>query len=124
VTGPQPTDVQVTGFATPNTPAVGKPIAYIFQVKNNGNATASGITPTQVLHSGEALVSASPGCAQAGGVVTCQIGSLTRGASTFLAIAVNAPTTPGTYTEVASVTESNVDTRPSNNSVGVTVQAR
>jgi hypothetical protein len=64
------------------------------------------------------------GCAQACGVVTCQIGSLTRGASTFLAIAVNAPTTPGTYTEVASVTESNVDTRPSNNSVEVTVQAR
>jgi hypothetical protein len=46
------------------------------------------------------------------------------GASSFVVIAVNAPTTPGTYTEIATVAEANVDTRPSNNSVGVTVQAR
>jgi Domain of unknown function DUF11 len=57
-------------------------------------------------------------------VVSCQIGSLARGASSFVVISVNAPTTPGIYTEVASVSETNVDTRPSNNTASVTVQAR
>lgn len=124
VTGPLPTDVQVTGSAVPNSAGVGRPITYVFQVKNNGNATASGVTLTDALHAGETFVLASPNCSQAAGVVSCQIGSLARGASSFVVISVKAPTTPGIYTEVASVSETNVDTRPSNNTASVTVQAR
>jgi hypothetical protein len=69
-------------------------------------------------------VLAGPGCSNNAGVVTCQIPALPRGASYVLAVAVKAPTTPGTYTNTATVSEANVDTRPSNNSVSVPVQIR
>ena len=124
VTGPAATDVQVTGSATSNQVGLAKPFSYIFQVKNNGNATADSVKLTHVLHAGETFLLASPGCSQAAGVVTCQIGNLPRGSNSFLAIVVRAPSTPGTYTDGASVVEANADTRPANNSASVTIQAR
>jgi uncharacterized repeat protein (TIGR01451 family) len=128
VAGPAPTDVQVTGFATTGQPTAGGLFSYIFQVKNNGNATAVNVQLTDVLPPGETYVMAGalpgPGCSNNAGVVTCQIPALPRGASSFVAIAVKAPTTPGTYANTATVTEANADTRPSNNSVGVSIQVR
>ena len=124
VTGPAPTDVQVAGAATTGQPTAGGLFGYVFQVKNNGSATASNIQFTDVLPAGETFVAANPGCTNNAGVVTCQIDTLARGASAILAIAVKAPTAPGTYTAAATVTEANPDTRSSNNSVGVTIQVR
>jgi uncharacterized repeat protein (TIGR01451 family) len=121
---PTATDVQVTASATSNQVGLAKPFSYILQVKNNGSTTAANVKLTHVLHAGETFLAASPGCSQAAGVVTCQIGNLPRGSTSFLAIGVRAPSTPGTYTDGASVVEANLDPRPANNSASVTVQAR
>ena len=86
LTSPAPTDVQVTGFATTNQPALGKVFSYIFQVKNNGDATATNVQLTDVLPAALAYSGGSSGCSQTGGVVTCQIGTLTRGSSAFVAV--------------------------------------
>ena len=94
VTGPGPTDLQVTGFATTGQPTAGSLFSYILQVKNNGNATALNVQLTDVLPSGETVAWAGPGCSNNAGVVTCQIPALPRGASSFLAVTVKAPTTP------------------------------
>ena len=65
------------------------------------------------------FVSASPGCVNGVGTVTCPVGGLASGASQVLSIVVTA-TAAGTATNTATVTANDVDDHPGNNTATVT----
>src|SRR5207244_12555448 len=98
------------GCDTTTQPALGTVFSYIFQGKNNGDATATNVQLTDVLPAALAYSGGSSGCSQTGGVVTCQIGTPTRGSSAFVAIIVKALTTSESIVNVESVAVDNVDT--------------
>jgi uncharacterized repeat protein (TIGR01451 family) len=82
-------DLSVIKTAPPEV-TLGDTFTYNLQVQNNGPANASAATLVDTLPAAIEFVSASPGCSQAGGVVTCDLGSLAPGASLSLEIAVRA----------------------------------
>lgn len=125
------TDVQVTGFATTGSPAAGSTYGYIFQVKNGGSQTATGVTFTDALPSGLGYVgsanSASGLCSFSAGTVSCSLGDLPVGGQALVGIQVIAPTglafgTP--LTDVGSATSTTPDSNPNNNSFLVTVKVQ
>ena len=126
-------DVQVTGFASTGQPAAGSQFGYVFQVKNNGNATASAVTFTDALPAGETYVGAGNSvtglCSNNAGTVSCSLGDLAVGASALVGISVDAPTgltsgTQITVTDVGSVASATTDTNLSNNSFPVTIKVQ
>jgi hypothetical protein len=80
-------------------------------VRNNGVPTAGGVTLTDQLPAGVTFNSATPSqgtCAQSGGTVTCQLGTLAGGDSANVQVQVT-PQQAGTITNVASVTSNEED---------------
>ncbi len=75
----------------PATVAAGADIAYSLVVANAGPSDATGVKVRDTLPAGTTFVSASSGCIEASGVVTCDIGALAAGADTTLQITVRAP---------------------------------
>ncbi len=88
------------------TPAPGQPYSYSLTAENKGATGATDVTLSDTLPSGAAFVSASGGtCTAAGGVVNCDLGPLSAGASATVTITLDAPNTPGaTLTDSASLT--------------------
>jgi uncharacterized repeat protein (TIGR01451 family) len=122
-----PTDVQVTGSASTGSPSVGSTYFYTFQVKDNGPWGAPGVTFADTLPSVVGFIGASTTagtCNASGGTVSCSFGDLQVGEQATVTITVQAPATPQTFTDTASVSMTDTDRQPSNNSVGVSVQVR
>jgi uncharacterized repeat protein (TIGR01451 family) len=116
-TGPA-ADLAVSKVGSPDPVAVGASLTYTITVTNNGPSTATGVTLTDTLPAGVTFVSVSPGqptCGQAGGTVTCSLGTLTNGASATVTIVVM-PTAPGELTNVATVVGNEPDPTPGNSS--------
>ncbi len=63
------------------------------QVKNNGPSDSSGSTVKDVLPGSVIFVSASPGCTNVSGTVTCAMGPIANGATATVSITIK-PTTP------------------------------
>jgi uncharacterized repeat protein (TIGR01451 family) len=61
------------------------------------------------------FVSASAGCSESSGIVTCTIGDLSKGANAFVTIEITAPPTAGTITNNAQVVASEPDPVSANN---------
>ncbi len=125
--GPPPTDLQITGFAKPGSPPVGTTFSYTFQVKNGGSHTASGVTFTDSLPASLTPVSVtSPAgtCTLTSGVAQCSLADLPGGQQTNVVVIAQAPASPGTVTNTASVDMATMDTNPANNSVAVSVQVK
>src|SRR5207237_7382796 len=93
------TDLAITKTA-PATATTGTNFSYTLTAKNNGPSAATGIVVTDTLPAGVTFVSASSGCTNASGTVTCNVGSLASGASATFTITVN-PTSVGTITNTA-----------------------
>jgi hypothetical protein len=90
-------------------------------VSNNGPSTATGVILTDMLPVSVSFGSASPSqgnCGQAGGIVTCGLGTLLNGGSAIVTIAVT-PTAPGTITNGATAVGNEPDPTPGNNTVTV-----
>jgi uncharacterized repeat protein (TIGR01451 family) len=100
----------------------GEELLYTLVVSNDGPSTARAVSLTDTLPSGTSFVSASPGCAQSSGVVTCAVGDLAPGAPRSLSIVVTLPNVADTtnLTNSASVTTTTEDPDPSNNESSVT----
>ncbi|MBI4261667.1 MAG: DUF11 domain-containing protein, partial [Actinobacteria bacterium] len=101
------------------------PLTYTIEVKNAGPREAIGVSVTDRLPSGVGFVGASSSegsCAESGGVVSCDLGTLAQGAGTTVTIDVTAPPKPGTVSNTASVTGYLVDPDTSNNSATVTTR--
>jgi uncharacterized repeat protein (TIGR01451 family) len=112
-------DLAITKADSPDPVIAGQTLTYILSVVNNGPSDATGVTVTDQLPGGVAFVSAtaSQGTAvHASGTITATLGNLASGASATVTIVVTVdPSTRGTITNTASVTGTETDTQPQNN---------
>ena len=98
----------------------GHDFTYHLTASNSGPAAATGVTVTDTLPANSTFVSASAGCAQAAGVVTCTAGNLASGASTTFDITVTAGSSGTSLTNVATISGDQSDPNGANNSSTVT----
>lgn len=119
-------DLALTKSDTPDPATAGTLLTYDLTVTNNCPAGATEVTVADTLPLGVTLTSATPdqgSCNEAGGVVTCDLGSLARRASATIAIDVTVDaTTTGSITNLASVDGSEPDPDASNNTATQTTQ--
>jgi uncharacterized repeat protein (TIGR01451 family) len=117
--GPLPeADLALDKAATPEI-TVGQQLTYTLTITNNGLTDAEAVTVVDNLPISVTFLEASPGCAEAGGVVTCDLGDLVFGASVEAEIVVLAPSVPGLITNQAQVSSTTPDPQPANNSDSV-----
>ncbi len=84
-------DLELTKSALPEYVALGDTLNYTLDIRNNGPDDATGAVVTDKLPPGVRFVSAAPSqgtCAQAGGVVTCQLGDMAVGSTAQITIVV------------------------------------
>ncbi|MCP3962331.1 MAG: DUF11 domain-containing protein [bacterium] len=115
------TDIAVELAELADPVALGAEITWLAGVRNNGPETANNVVLTDNLPSGVVFVSTSePGsCTEAGGVVTCDLGTLLTGEEAA-SIAITAETLQaGIATNQASVVASEGDPETSNNVANV-----
>lgn len=116
------TDLAVTKSANPSPVAPGQTLTYTITVNNAGPNLATNVQVFDTLPGGVTFLSATgPSgsiCSQAGGVVTCTLGSLANGASAVVTITVT-PNATGTITNTVTATTSVGDTNPGNNTATV-----
>ncbi|HEX3820228.1 MAG TPA: C25 family cysteine peptidase [Candidatus Sulfotelmatobacter sp.] len=112
-------DVAIVKTATPNPVTEGTPLVYTLTVTNNGPASATTVTVQDTLPSTVTYLPPSTStqgtCSEAGGVVTCQIGTMANGATVTVTI-LTQPGQPGMISNTATVTADQTDPNPSNNS--------
>jgi uncharacterized repeat protein (TIGR01451 family)/CSLREA domain-containing protein len=95
----------------------GTPLVYTLEVSNAGPSDATGVEVTDTLPAGVTFASASPGCVEAAGVVTCTVGDLAAGATTTLVVSVDVDAdTRGQLSNTAGVTAVETDSDPGNDS--------
>ena len=119
VINPPPADLQLTKTASPAPVVAGDPLTYELTVTNLGPGPATLVELTDTLPAGVTYQSATPSggsCSQAGGVVTCDFGTIANGASDNVTIVVTAPATAGVITNTASVTTGRIDPNSANDS--------
>ena len=104
-------------------------ITYTLTVSNSGPQNATNVTLTDTLPAGVTFVSATPSqgtCpAPVAGVLTCALGTINNGANATVTVVV-APTAAGSLNNVASVSATQGDATPGNNtaSASTTVNAQ
>jgi uncharacterized repeat protein (TIGR01451 family) len=111
---PEEADLSVTKEG-PAMVYVGEDITYLLTVANAGPADATGVFLTDILPVGVTFVSASTGCVEAEGIVTCDVGDLAAGASVEITIVVTAPAEPDTLTNDVEVSGDQPDPFLDNN---------
>jgi uncharacterized repeat protein (TIGR01451 family) len=110
-------DLAVTKTDPPGRQPTGRNMTYTLTVTNGGPDTGLGATVVDQLPAGMTFVSATPtqgGCGESGGTVTCHLGAIPATGTASVDIVVN-PTTPGTFTNSASVSSTLNDPNGQNN---------
>lgn len=116
VTNSAQADVQIVKSASPNPAVPGTDETYKLAVTNNGPNTAKNVLVTDPLPEGETFVSASAGCSEMGGTVTCALAALGSGAmQTFTITADVASSLSSCPKNAASVVTDTPDPDPANN---------
>jgi len=111
-------DLALTGTG-PASVTLGSNVTYTLTATNDGTAVATSVKVTDTLPAGVTFVSASGGVTPASGVVTFNVGSLAAGANAGFTIVVT-PTAAGTLSNRASVSGTQTDPSPADNSVTLT----
>jgi uncharacterized repeat protein (TIGR01451 family) len=111
-------DMAIVKTATPNPVSQGETLTYTLVVTNNGPASATNVTvadtlPTSVTYS--SVITTTGTCSEAGGSVTCLLGTMANAGTATIAIVTNAGT-PGVVSNTATVTADQTDPNPANNS--------
>ena len=75
----QSADLSITKTSAPATPSMGQPLTYTLTVTNAGPDEAEGVTVTDNLAAGLSFLSASAGCGDNSGTVTCDLGNVKVG---------------------------------------------
>jgi uncharacterized repeat protein (TIGR01451 family) len=107
----QGADLALTKTDSPDPVLVGDHLTYTLTVTNHGPADATDVTLTDTLPSSVVFVSSSPGapmCNAAAGTVTCDLDTLTNGASTTVTLTVR-PTATGMISNTAQVAGNETD---------------
>ena len=114
---PGPTDLSITKTDNPDPVVQGNNLAYTISVTNNGpnDATIVVVTDNLPASSDVDFVSATSTCQKAGNTVSCDLGTVTNGATKTATIVVKAKK-HGTLSNTASVAASLADTDGANNS--------
>jgi uncharacterized repeat protein (TIGR01451 family) len=115
-------DVGIVKTDSPDPVGVGQFITYRLTVTNNGPAIATNVTINDPLPAQVSFISAAPSIGACGNnlpttptTIACSLGALEVGNSQFVDIIVQANTT-GTVTNTATVSRSETDPVPSNDS--------
>ncbi|WP_165227000.1 DUF11 domain-containing protein [Aquisphaera insulae] len=119
---PTTADLSVSLSPAPGRPVVGGDLTYTLTVSNAGPGTATGVRLVVTPPAGATFVSATGGNAPVGGVLTFDLGVLVAG-STGSVVVVVRPSAAGALTSTASVSASQVDPTPANNSGTNTISA-
>jgi uncharacterized repeat protein (TIGR01451 family) len=93
----------------------GHDLTYHLAATNNGPAAATGVVVSDTLPTNSTFVSASAGCTEAAGVVTCTVGNLASGASAGFDITVTAGSAGTSLTDTASIDGDQFDPNLANN---------
>ena len=114
-------DLQVTKTDAPDPVPVGESLVYSFVVTNNGPSSAKAVELTDTLPANvtfESATASQGSCSEASGVVTCDLGTISNGASVTASITVTTTAAAGgtTITDTASVTSTVSDPDGTNNS--------
>jgi uncharacterized repeat protein (TIGR01451 family) len=110
-------DTAIVKTASPNPAIPGQNVTYTLTVSNNGPNDAANVVATDPLPSGLSFVSASPGCTQAFGTVTCTLASLANGASASFAVVTSLGAgASGSLSNAAIVSSDDNDPNSGNNS--------
>lgn len=111
-------DLSVTMNGTPNPVVAGNDLTYSITISNSGPSPAPNTLLTVNLPQSVPFISASTGCSNTSGIVTCNAGTLPAQGGTAVQIIVR-PDTAGTISATASVTSGIGDPLLANNSVSV-----
>ncbi len=107
--------MSIADLAHPRRVDFGERVTYKLTVANLGASSATGVQVADTLAAGTKFKKASAGCVAATGVVTCDVGTVASGGSSIVKIVVLARKA-GDAINTASVTISETDTDPSNDS--------
>jgi uncharacterized repeat protein (TIGR01451 family)/fimbrial isopeptide formation D2 family protein len=110
-------DLSLTDSPSPTSVVRGAEVTYTLVAADAGPDNATGVVVTEMLPAGLSFVSASPGCVNSSGVVTCSLGSIADGSSQTATIVVRA-VADGDQVDSASVSADQPDPDISNNSAG------
>ena len=106
-------DLALAHSASSEPAITGDPLTYTLSVANQGPSTATAVTLTATLSSVVTLLSITPdqgSCSEAGGVITCTLGSLDKGNDAVVNVQVHVPlTTTGKLVSTASVESNKID---------------
>ena len=119
-------DLSITKMSDVSRVSPGDAITYTLNVTNDGPADATNVTVVDPLPAGLSFDAATPSqgtCAEALGVVTCDLGGLANGASASIDIVVTAGG-EGAFTNTASVSADETDPVAANNVDGALVRVR
>lgn len=108
------TDLTLSMAESADPATVGQNLTYTLSVANRGPDDVLGVSVVDTLPPGVTFVSASGGCQNAAGTVTCNLGQLNDGATKTAQMTVK-PSAAGTLTNSARVSAPGDDPRPSNN---------
>lgn len=108
-------DVQLTLTDAPDPAQVGKRLTYSATATNLGDDDAGNVSITITPPTGVTLVSVSKGCVRSGSLITCNVGSLSPGASATVKLTVK-PQVSGWAYASAGVQLSTADPSFANNS--------
>ena len=110
------TDLAITKSATPDPVLRGAALVYSLLAANQGPLDANGVVVVDTLPADVSFVSASAGCSEANGVVTCNLGSLANGASAALQITVTVHTdAAATITNLVEISQAGLEANPADN---------
>jgi uncharacterized repeat protein (TIGR01451 family) len=112
-----PADISVTILDTPDPVVVNDLLTYSILVTNTGPTDATGVILSNVVPSSvivQDIATDRGTCANQGGVLRCDLGTMTAATSASITIRV-IPTALGTITNSVSIVRSEIDSYPSNN---------
>jgi uncharacterized repeat protein (TIGR01451 family) len=128
---PVKTDIQVAGSSNNGSPRAGTAFILTWQVKNDQDQTANGVTFTNSLPSDLTLegISTTLGICNrsigtAGATVNCSMDGLAKGQTQVISLNVSAGPALGNVSDTGSATFTGSDTNPANNTFTVTVKVQ